>query len=216
MSRRLSAALYGFVAWVAIHICFSIFLMWAYTPDRYLISLGVTYFPDKHWALALPCWSLVSLLSFTCLYATYNAMRRPDLESLSNIVDEYTRVPDERDLGGARQKPRPEKQRSHSYAMSLSPLLLPGAQRVRLTPPCIPALAVWADDEQLPSSVDLPITTVSRLIHLPPAASGSGHACGGSYSGSSSSPKGARAPFGASAVSSRAASRTARDPYGGD
>ena len=108
MSRRLSAALYGFVAWIAIHICFSIFLMWAYTPDRYLISLGVTYFPDKHWALALPCWSLVSLLSFTCLYATYNAMRRPDLESLSNIVDEYTRVPDERDLGGARQKPRPD------------------------------------------------------------------------------------------------------------
>ena len=98
---RSSTALYGFVAWIAIHVSFSIFLLWAYTPDGVLVSLGVTYFPDKHWALALPCWTLVSLLAAVVLYATYNAMHHPDLESLSNIVDEYTRVPDERDLGGA-------------------------------------------------------------------------------------------------------------------
>ena len=106
MARRDATALYGFVAWIAVHVCFTIFLLWAYTPDRLLVSLGVTYFPDKHWALALPCWTLVSLLTAVVLYATYNAMRRPGLESLSNIVDEYTRIPDERDLGGARPSPR--------------------------------------------------------------------------------------------------------------
>ena len=122
-----TTALYGFVAWIAVHICFTIFLLWAYTPDRVLVSLGVTYYPSKHWALALPCWTLVSLLTAVVLYAFYNVMRQPDLESLANVVDEYTRVPDERNL------------------------------------------SVWADEEQLPPNVDLPITLVSRLLHLQPA-----------------------------------------------
>ena len=99
--RRDPTAIHGFVAWIAIHIAFTIFVLWAYTPEHILIGLGVTYFPAKHWALALPCWALVSLVAGVLLYATYNAMHRPDLESLSNIVDEYTRVPDERELSGA-------------------------------------------------------------------------------------------------------------------
>ena len=87
-----STALYGFVAWIAIHVCYSIFLLWAYTPDGVLISYGWTYFPDKHWALALPCWTLVSMLTAVVLYAAYNIMHLPDLESVSNIFDEHTRL----------------------------------------------------------------------------------------------------------------------------
>lgn len=120
------------------HICFTIFLLWAYTPERVLVSFGMSYYPAKHWAIALPCWTLVSLLAVVLLYGFYNVMRQPDLESLSNIVDEYTRVPDERDLSG------------------------------------------WADEERLPTGVDLPITLVSRILHLvPPAGPPAGGAAGG-------------------------------------
>ena len=108
---RRTTALYGFIAWIAVHVCTTIFLLWSYTPDHVLVSLGITYFPDKHWALALPCWIIISLLKVGVLYATYNIMHWPDLESMSNIVDEYTRVPDERNLSGAYAAQRAAVQR---------------------------------------------------------------------------------------------------------
>lgn len=105
MVRAKSAlALYGFVAWIATHVCYVLFLLWAYLPDRVLNNLGVTYYPDKHWALALPCHALVSFVSALTFYLTYNMMHVPPLDSLSTIVDEYYKLPEERDLGGRHRR----------------------------------------------------------------------------------------------------------------
>ena len=80
------------------------------------------------WALALSCGALVALIMIGGAYAAYNILRQPELESLSNIVDEYMRAPGERQLHG------------------------------------------WSTAEHLPPIADLPITAVSRLIHLQPAS----------------------------------------------
>ena len=94
-------ALYGFVAWIATHICYALFVLWAYIPEERLRQIGVTYYPAKYWALALPCYVLVTLSAIQVLYWTYNMMHLPPLESMSTIVDEYSKQPNERDLGGA-------------------------------------------------------------------------------------------------------------------
>ena len=39
-----------------------VYLVWAYTPEDVLVRLGVTYYPDKYWALAVPCWICVLVL----------------------------------------------------------------------------------------------------------------------------------------------------------
>ena len=63
-SARGLTALYGFVAWIGTHICYAMFLLWAYVPEHVLQELGVTYYPNKYWAVALPSHALVTLAAF--------------------------------------------------------------------------------------------------------------------------------------------------------
>ena len=46
----------------------ALFLAWSLSPPVLLRSLGVTYYPSKWWALALPCWLCVAVL---CAWAAY-------------------------------------------------------------------------------------------------------------------------------------------------
>jgi phosphatidylinositol glycan class P protein len=92
-----AAVTYGFVAWIATHVCLVLFLLWAFIPERVLHDYGVTYYPSKHWALALPSHAVVSVVAAYVLYWAYNMMRLPPLEDLSTIVDEFSKLPDERE-----------------------------------------------------------------------------------------------------------------------
>uniref|UniRef100_A0A0K8RIU1 Putative transcription factor pcc1 n=1 Tax=Ixodes ricinus TaxID=34613 RepID=A0A0K8RIU1_IXORI len=49
-----SRAIYGYVLFVACYLGLSLYLFWAYVPGAWLRAVGITYFPDKMWALALP------------------------------------------------------------------------------------------------------------------------------------------------------------------
>lgn len=76
---------YGFVGWVSFSVAYGacaespngnreltappvLFLAWAYSPPQLLHSLGVTYYPSKWWALALPAWCCVALLCALVAY----------------------------------------------------------------------------------------------------------------------------------------------------
>ena len=73
-------ALYGFVAWIAIHVCYTIFLSWAtlHAGARAHESWHHLVSGQALWALALPCWVLVTLVFLVVLYGSYNAMHLPD------------------------------------------------------------------------------------------------------------------------------------------
>ena len=85
----MNTGIYGFVAWIGTHLCYAVFLLWAYLPEHVLHGLGVTYYPSKYWAVAVPCHLLVSLAAVYLLYWFVNMMRLPPLESFHNILDEY-------------------------------------------------------------------------------------------------------------------------------
>ncbi|GMH33111.1 hypothetical protein BSKO_00945 [Bryopsis sp. KO-2023] len=51
-----SVEVYGFVGWVTSGVAYFLYLLWAFIPDSILESVGITYFPDKHWALSIPMW----------------------------------------------------------------------------------------------------------------------------------------------------------------
>jgi phosphatidylinositol glycan class P protein len=91
----MNTGIYGFVAWIGTHLCYAVFLLWAYLPEHVLHDLGVTYYPSKYWAVAVPCHLLVSLAAVYLLYWFYNMMRLPPLESFHNIVDEYSKDADD-------------------------------------------------------------------------------------------------------------------------
>ncbi|KAL1530322.1 hypothetical protein AB1Y20_001231 [Prymnesium parvum] len=92
-------ALYGFVAWIATHVCFALFIAWAYTPESILADLGITWYPNKYWALALPSFLVVSMTFAYAFHWTHSMMNLPPLESLSTLVDEFSNFPQDSDLG---------------------------------------------------------------------------------------------------------------------
>lgn len=47
---------YGFVAWVTSGVLYLLYLSWAFLPNEWLEFIGITYYPDKYWALAVPTW----------------------------------------------------------------------------------------------------------------------------------------------------------------
>ena len=58
-----SVEVYGFAGWIASAVAFVAFVAWAVLPERALHAVGITYYPSKHWALAIPLW-LVLLVTY--------------------------------------------------------------------------------------------------------------------------------------------------------
>ena len=57
-----SVEVYGFAGWIASAVAFVAFLLWAVLPESALHAMGVTYYPSKHWALAIPLWLVLLVL----------------------------------------------------------------------------------------------------------------------------------------------------------
>jgi hypothetical protein len=89
-SMHESAEVYGFCLYVSSFVIFVLYLLWSLLPDEYLISLGITYYPSKWWALALPAWFSLTLVSVPILSFIWNMTYTLDLHSTQLIQDEWT------------------------------------------------------------------------------------------------------------------------------
>ncbi|EMS56068.1 hypothetical protein TRIUR3_03032 [Triticum urartu] len=82
---------YGFVGSITVVIATAVYLAWAYTPEPALRSLGITYYPTKYWALAVPSLAMVALALSLLAYLGSNFVATPPPTSFSAIFDEYSR-----------------------------------------------------------------------------------------------------------------------------
>ncbi|KEF54704.1 uncharacterized protein A1O9_09146 [Exophiala aquamarina CBS 119918] len=93
---------YGFVLYLASSLAFLIYILWSYLPSPFLHALGVTYYPNRWWSLAIPAWIVmllvfiyVALLSYNVEYLTLPlASLECMVDEAGNVavVDEYGRV----------------------------------------------------------------------------------------------------------------------------
>eukprot|EP00667_Euglena_gracilis_P025666 EG_transcript_30283 len=90
MSER-ATEVYGFVASLMIIVAFAIFIMWAYLPERYYRAIGITYYPDKYWAVALPAWVLVTPLAAIAGYHAKYLMNTLPLDDRRTITDSHAK-----------------------------------------------------------------------------------------------------------------------------
>ncbi|KAJ5104307.1 hypothetical protein NUU61_001654 [Penicillium alfredii] len=84
---------YGFVLYLASSLAFLIYVLWSYLPSPFLHQLGIYYYPNRWWSLAIPSWLVMLLIYIYVALATYNTgyLTLP-MNSIENVVDEVANV----------------------------------------------------------------------------------------------------------------------------
>lgn len=78
---------YGFVAWVTSGVLYFLYLLWAFLPNAWLEAVGITYYPDKYWALAVPTWASMVLAYLLIGYECLAKMKSKPPTSRSTLED---------------------------------------------------------------------------------------------------------------------------------
>ncbi|KAK6919886.1 PIG-P [Dillenia turbinata] len=84
---------YGFVGSISTVVATVIFFIWAYVPEPWLHAIGISYYPSRHWALAVPAYAMVSIVLALVFYVGLNFMATPPPTSINTIFDDYSRDP---------------------------------------------------------------------------------------------------------------------------
>ncbi|XP_066591912.1 phosphatidylinositol N-acetylglucosaminyltransferase subunit P [Prorops nasuta] len=81
---------YGYALYIGSNMFFVLYLVWAIVPDSILYELGLTYWPQKYWAIAIPIWTLTALATFAfIIYPSINLLMTPDIDDIKTITDKY-------------------------------------------------------------------------------------------------------------------------------
>ncbi|OJJ45293.1 hypothetical protein ASPZODRAFT_152969 [Penicilliopsis zonata CBS 506.65] len=84
---------YGFVLYLASSFAFLMYILWSYLPSPFLHQLGIYYYPNRWWSLAMPSWIVMTIIYTYVALASYNTgyLTLP-MNSIKNIVDEVANV----------------------------------------------------------------------------------------------------------------------------
>jgi len=101
--RSRAPEFYGFVAWSSTYLLFVLFILWSFLPDGWIVWSGVTWYPNREWALLFPAWSMVLVLLTYLTYFSLALFATPSFSDIATITDSKGRVldPDSFDFADA-------------------------------------------------------------------------------------------------------------------
>ena len=80
-----SASMYSFVGWIASMAVYVCYVAWAVLPEETLHFLGITYYPSRYYAIAIPAYFLVVYILVGIGYIGLNMMTTADPEDIATI-----------------------------------------------------------------------------------------------------------------------------------
>lgn len=83
---------YGFAGWIASLVAYALYLVWAYVPESTLQAVGITYYPSKYWAIAIPSAIFVTASVAILAYIAVNFMSTAPLDSFDTITDMHAKA----------------------------------------------------------------------------------------------------------------------------
>ncbi|RYP71388.1 hypothetical protein DL770_008136 [Monosporascus sp. CRB-9-2] len=84
---------YGFVLYLFSSLAFLIYLLWSYLPSPFLHALGIYYYPNRWWSLAIPSFLVMLIVYIYIALAAYNTeILTLPMSSIETIVDEAAKV----------------------------------------------------------------------------------------------------------------------------
>lgn len=88
-----SRANYGFALYLASKTAFVVYLAWAFIPSNWLAVIGLTYLPQKYWAIAIPVWVCCVIVVIAILYPAINMLLVPPMNDRRILTDSFARPP---------------------------------------------------------------------------------------------------------------------------
>lgn len=80
---------YGFVLYLFSSLTFVVYLLWSYLPSPFLHALGIYYYPNRWWSLAVPAWIVVALVYIFVALGSFNVgYLTPAVGSVETVVDD--------------------------------------------------------------------------------------------------------------------------------
>ena len=84
---------YGFALYLASSAAFLLYIVWAYVPSPLLHQMGIHYYPNRWWALAVPRWLVALVIYIYVALASYNTQHLTlPMSSCENLVDETAQI----------------------------------------------------------------------------------------------------------------------------
>jgi len=79
---------YGFTIWIASWFLWALYMVWAFVPDSIIQSWGVTYYPDKYWAVVIPLWLILLVPFLAMFYTLLNLSKTNSIDSKYAYTDD--------------------------------------------------------------------------------------------------------------------------------
>ncbi|ORX56464.1 PIG-P-domain-containing protein [Piromyces finnis] len=98
---------YGYAFYLVSFLGMGIWLFWAFSSESFSKKIGFTYYPKKHWAIAIPNYIVISILFCVAIFLCYNFIHTPSFDSLNTVTDKhsnlmknvkYTRLEEDNDI----------------------------------------------------------------------------------------------------------------------
>ncbi|CAE6402792.1 unnamed protein product [Rhizoctonia solani] len=86
---RTAAEFYGFVAWATTAILWFVYVSWVLLPDSVIRSMGITWYPNREWALLIPSYAVFLILLTYFTYFALAIYATPSFSEVKSITDEH-------------------------------------------------------------------------------------------------------------------------------